>query len=103
MSCSEVWVGAQDRSWAKFLSDAGYDVWMGNNRGNIYSRGHRFLDPEVDDEFFDFSFHELGAFDMPAMIDYVREYTGQDKIAYIGYSQGSVQMFSALSENRGEL
>ena len=56
-----------------------------------------------DDEYFDFSFYELGAYDLTAMIDYVRDFTGQDKIAYIGHSQGTVQMFSALSENKSNL
>lgn len=49
---------------------------MGNNRGNIYSRGHTSLDPEKDSEFFEYSFFEMGAYDLPAMVDYVRNYTG---------------------------
>ena len=85
MSCSESWVGSQERSWAKFLSDQGYDVWMGNNRGNIYSRGHKTISAD-DDAFFDYSFFEIGAYDLPAMINYVRDKTGQEKIAYIGHS-----------------
>jgi len=59
---------------------------MGNNRGNIYSRGHKTMDPQIDGEFFEYSFFEMGAYDLPAMVDYVRNYTSQDKIGYIGYS-----------------
>jgi hypothetical protein len=49
----------------------GFDVWLGNNRGNSFSRSHQKLDPNTNNKFWEFSFVELGDFDTPAMIDYV--------------------------------
>lgn len=101
MSSSETWVDDGDDSIPYKLIDDGYDVWMGNNRGNIYSRRHR--DIETRDEYFNFSFYELGKYDLPAMIDYVRTETSADKVSFIGHSQGTSQMFSALSKGHGDL
>lgn len=58
------------------LADAGYDVWMGNFRGNTYSRGH--ISPKrqpKQTEFWEFSFDEMGAIDLPTMINYVLDQT----------------------------
>lgn len=73
---------------AYFLHDEGYDVWMGNCRGNRYSTAHVSLSPESD-TFWRFSWDEIGQFDLPAMIDYVIDATGQPQIQYIGHSQGT--------------
>ena len=35
------------------------------------------------------SFDETGEFDLPAMIDKVRETSGQEKIFYVGHSMGT--------------
>ena len=56
------------------LAKEGYDVWLGNQRGTLYSRTHQTLDIE-DEAYWDFSFAELGDFDAPAQVDYVRNYT----------------------------
>jgi lysosomal acid lipase/cholesteryl ester hydrolase len=77
---------------------------MGNNRGNKYSRKNSRISPEKDyAEFFDYSFFELGKYDAPTQIDYVRKETKTDRISYVGHSQGTSQMFSALSYNHGDL
>ena len=71
MSSSEMWVLNFENSVAIKLLEAGYDVWLGNNRGNIYSRNHVRLTP-WGREYFDFSFYEMGKYDLPTMIDFVR-------------------------------
>ncbi|EFN79952.1 Lipase 3 [Harpegnathos saltator] len=85
------------KSLAYLLADAGYDVWLGNNRGNIYSRNHTSLSPS-NSSFWNFSYHELGMYDLPAMIDYVSNTTGHERIFYIGHSEGTTQFLVMASE-----
>lgn len=82
------------------LLRAGYDVWLGNQRGTKYSLGHTTLDYKKDKAYWEFSFTEMGLYDAPAQVDYVRAHTGQAKISYIGHSQGTSQMFYGLSANQ---
>lgn len=70
-----------------FFHKRGYDVWFGNARANTYSRNHTHLSPD-DGEFWKFSWHEIGLYDLPAMIDFILEKTEQDQMIYIGHSQG---------------
>ncbi|XP_071560690.1 lipase 3 [Temnothorax nylanderi] len=85
------------KSLAYILADAGYDVWLGNNRGNVYSRNHTSLSL-TDRAFWDFSYHELGIYDLPAMIDYILHATGHERIYYVGHSEGTTQFFVMASE-----
>jgi pimeloyl-ACP methyl ester carboxylesterase len=90
-----------DRLHAPHLSDAlafelanqGYDVWMGNSRGSTYSLNHTHFDFRHDWRYWDFSFHEIGLYDLPASIDYILERRGRKSLAYVGHSQGNLAMF----------
>lgn len=76
------------RSLAFMLADAGYDVWLGNFRGSRYSNNHTTLDVQSA-TFWNFSMHELGVYDVPALTKFVIEKTNK-KIIYIGFSLGAV-------------
>lgn len=39
----------------------------------------------------------MGVYDQPAMIDYILNITGQEKLSYIGHSEGTTQMFIGAS------
>ncbi|KAL3682646.1 hypothetical protein R1sor_000668 [Riccia sorocarpa] len=53
------------------LADAGYDVYIGNNRNGYW----------------DWTFDELAAFDLPSLVNYVYNRRGSKKLFYIGHSQ----------------
>ncbi|KAL6437992.1 hypothetical protein ACFW04_004349 [Cataglyphis niger] len=95
---SACWVvSGPENSLAYILSDAGYDVWLGNARGSLYSRKHVSLST-LDKEYWDFSWHEIATRDLPATIDYILKTTGQEKLFYLGHSQGTTTFFVMASE-----
>jgi pimeloyl-ACP methyl ester carboxylesterase len=55
---SDCWImNYNSEAPAYYFAKHGYDVWLGNNRGNKFSRKHIKLNPDEDSEkFFDYSF-----------------------------------------------
>ncbi|XP_062126767.1 lipase 3-like [Drosophila sulfurigaster albostrigata] len=99
LSCSDGWIlTGPDDALAFMLADAGYDVWLGNARGNTYSRNHTSLSPKHP-YFWRFSWHEIGHYDIAAMIDYALKTNGQGQkaIHYVGHSQGTTVFFTLMS------
>ncbi|XP_062540115.1 lipase 1-like [Armigeres subalbatus] len=95
-SCADWVVIGRKHGLAYLLADRGYDIWLGNARGNRYSKKHQRLST-VSSQFWDFTFHEIGYYDVPALIDYVLDRTGVPRLHYIGFSQGAMTSFVALS------
>lgn len=100
LMCSDVWCCQVDRNknLPFVLHDLGYEVWMGNNRGNKYSTAHLYHAPKSN-KFWDFSIDEFAFFDIPNSIEFVLDFCKVRKLICIGFSQGSAQMFASFSLN----
>ncbi|XP_050352921.1 lipase 3-like [Nymphalis io] len=81
------------KSLAFILSDAGFDVWLGNTRGNKYARRHASKH-ESHPDFWQFSLDEIALHDLPAMMDYALHTSEQEKLFYVGHSQGNTVFFA---------
>lgn len=89
-----------EKAPAFIAATAGYDVWLGNSRGNTYSCKHVKYDPwKNEKKFWDFDWADMGMYDLPATLDYITQKTGHQKVAYVGHSQGTTQMFYGLAKN----
>jgi pimeloyl-ACP methyl ester carboxylesterase len=95
LDAATTWVmNFPDQSLAYILADSGYDVWLGNMRGNYYSRAHTKYNPNRDEAFWDFSWDDMARDDLPSMIYYILNVTQQTQIGYVGHSQGTMIAFA---------
>ncbi|KAF7141431.1 hypothetical protein RHSIM_Rhsim06G0168900 [Rhododendron simsii] len=91
-------VNTPDQSLGFILADNGYDVWLANTRGAKYSSGHTSLSPS-DPAYWDWSWDELAAYDLPASVQYVNDQTGQN-MHYVGHSLGTLMALTAFSQQQ---
>ncbi|KAG2485847.1 hypothetical protein HYH03_015430 [Edaphochlamys debaryana] len=94
-------VNGPGRSLAFLLADQGYDVWLGNVRGNTLSRTHMALEP-ADVRFWQWSYDEMAQYDLPAMLTYAACTSGVASLSYLGHSQGTTVILAALAGSGGE-
>ena len=92
----------EQSGFAFHLINKGFDCWFGNSRGTRFSMGN--ANPNLSDaDYYNFSFQEMGLYDMPGNYKAIlKEYYPYKvkKIIYFGHSQGSTAMFVALSDPR---
>ncbi|RCV32747.1 hypothetical protein SETIT_7G028300v2 [Setaria italica] len=92
-------MNSPSESLGYILADGGYDVWIANSRGTVYSRGHTTLS-STDPAYWDWSWDELAGDDLPAVVQYVYAQSGQQRMHYVGHSLGTLIAFAALSERQ---
>ncbi|XP_022827914.1 gastric triacylglycerol lipase-like [Spodoptera litura] len=89
LESSDTWMLlGPNKALAYLLADHGFDVWLGNSRGNKYCEKHVTLNNTLS-EFWHFSWEEIAVKDLPAMIDYILQKTGLTSLYYVGHSQGT--------------
>ncbi|KAL1834684.1 hypothetical protein ACET3Z_004335 [Daucus carota] len=92
-----VFIHHADHALPFILLEAGFDVWVGNTRGTRFSRKHISENFTYSDDYWDFSFSEMGQYDLPASLKFVYQQTGQ-KVHYVGHSLGTTMFFSAFTD-----
>jgi pimeloyl-ACP methyl ester carboxylesterase len=93
---SGIFLMNEEESLAFYLADKGYDVWLGNNRC-VFDK-HISLSKK-DPKYWDWCLDDLAKYDFPAIIDCVCRHSMQEKVYFIGHSQGNAQAFMGLSFN----
>lgn len=97
LSSSADWVlTGPDHAIAFLLADRGYDVWLGNYRGNTYSLGHTNTSLPLG-QYWDFSWDEMAQYDLPAMLQHMMKVTNQERFHYIGHSMGTLTYYTACN------
>lgn len=79
-----------------YLADNGFDVWLGNARGTNFCQHHENFTSDSK-EFWNFSFHEIGLYDVSAMLNFMLDHTKETKTFYIGHSQGTSALVALLA------
>lgn len=103
LDSSDGWISNSPRNVIPYiLLNEGFDVWIGNSRGNKYCK-YNIEKSAESEEFWDYSFDEMGKYDLPAVIDYIGGKTSnkkENKLIFIGHSQGCASILAGMCQNR---
>lgn len=76
-------------------------MWLINLRGTSDARDHFWLDPDSEKEFWNFSFDEMAAHDIPAALRFIqRARNGDKKIDVYTFSAGSIPTMMSAAEQK---
>ncbi|CAH1395990.1 unnamed protein product [Nezara viridula] len=90
---ADSWIArGPDKDLAFLLLKTGFDVWLTNLRGTVYNQ-YSLKYSRTDPQFWNFSFHEAGYYDIPAFIDKILKIRKAKKIFYVGHSLGTLVFF----------
>ncbi|KXJ69900.1 hypothetical protein RP20_CCG025478 [Aedes albopictus] len=79
------------------LLERGIEVWLGNSRASTEGSSHKSLD-RSSAEFWSFSFHEIGYYDLAAMVDFTMAASGSERIQVVAFSEGAAATLILLSK-----
>ena len=87
----------KEKSLPFFLLQEGFDLWLGNTRGNVFSLKH--VTKKIDNAYTNFTMDEMVKYDLPTMVNYVKSRTGVEKVSYLSHSQGTTIFFMLYMHN----
>ncbi|XP_062558766.1 lipase 1-like [Armigeres subalbatus] len=79
------------------LLDQGLEVWLANSRASKEISTHVNENISVA-EFWNFSFHEIGYYDLAATVDFILPTSGFERVQLIGFSEGAAAILILLSK-----
>jgi hypothetical protein len=85
---------------AFIAAEQGYDVWLGNTRGNYHSRRHVTLNPDKDIEYWLHNIFDLVKFDVTAFINHIMKITQRKPEKKDSTSEWNVQNVDSDSINK---
>ncbi|XP_063923589.1 lipase member J-like isoform X2 [Zophobas morio] len=94
---SHIYLWQGNNSLALTLWRDGFDVWLANQRGTIFSDKHVNM-TKYDFAYWDFSVHEMGLYDVTSELELIQSKTNGSQVIFFGHSLGSAigLIYSAL-------